>query len=135
MKRGRRVAECGERGGQGVDVPPGVGGSSVAPPRGAVLRINPLPDSSGLRAIGEISMNTRTVWQHALRELVEQRTDVLHVDLSRVNFVDVAGVTDLAVTAQHLPEGQRMVLHQPPPQLPRILELFWPELDAIEVAA
>jgi hypothetical protein len=49
--------------------------------------------------------------------------------------VDVAGVTDLAVTAQCLSEGQRIVLHRPPAQLPRILELFWPGLAAIEVAA
>jgi hypothetical protein len=60
-----------------------VGGSPVAP-RGAVLQIHPLPDSSGLGAIGEISMNTRAVWQQALKQLVERRTDVLHVDLSRV---------------------------------------------------
>jgi anti-anti-sigma regulatory factor len=112
-----------------------VGGSPAEPPRGAVLQINPLPDSSGLGAIGEISMNTRSVWQQALNQLAERRTDVLHVDLSRVRFVDVAGVTDLAVTAQRLPEGQRIVLHRPPPQLPRILEHFWPDIAAIEVAA
>ncbi|WP_190016529.1 STAS domain-containing protein [Streptomyces lucensis] len=80
-------------------------------------------------------MNTRTVWQQALKQLVERRTDVLHVDLSRVKFVDVAGVTDLAVTAQRLAEGQRIVLHRPPAQLPRILALFWPGIAAIEVAA
>jgi anti-anti-sigma regulatory factor len=112
-----------------------VGGSPVAPPRGAVLQINPLPDSSGLRAIGEISVSTRTVWQRALKQLAERRTDALHVDLSRVRFVDVAGVTDLAVAAQRLPEGQRIVLHRPPAQLPRILELFWPGIAAIEVVA
>ncbi|MER7779954.1 STAS domain-containing protein [Streptomyces sp. NPDC096191] len=79
-------------------------------------------------------MNTRTVWQQALKQLVERRTDVLHVDMSLVRFVDVAGVTDLAVTAQRLPEGQRIVLHRPPAQLPRILEHFWPGLAVIEVA-
>ncbi|MCX2928064.1 STAS domain-containing protein [Streptomyces sp. NEAU-W12] len=94
-----------------------------------------MPDSSGLEAIGEIGMRTRTVWQQALKQLAERRTDVLHLDLSRVRFVDVAGVTDLAVAAQRLPEGQRIVLHRPPAQLPRILELFWPGIAAIEVAA
>lgn len=104
-------------------------------PRGVVLQIDTLPDNAGLRVIGEISVSTRTVWQQALKQLVERRTDVLHVDLSRVRFVDVAGVTDLAVTAKCLPEGQRMVLHRPPAQVPRILELFWPGLAAIEVTA
>ncbi len=118
-----------------MDVPHVVGGPSTPPPRGAVLQIIPLPDSSGLGAIGEISMNTRTVWQQALKELAERHTDVLHVDLSRVQFVDVAGVTDLAVTAHRLSEGRRIVLHRPPAQLPRILELFWPGIAAIEVAA
>lgn len=104
-------------------------------PRGVVLQIDTLPDNAGLRVIGEISVSTRTVWQQALKQLVERRTDVLHVDLSRVRFVDVAGVTDLAVTAKCLPEGRRMVLHRPPAQVPRILELFWPGLAAIEVTA
>lgn len=110
-------------------------GPPVAPPRDAVLHINPLPENSGLGAIGEISMNTRAVWQQAQRQLIERRTDVLHVDLSRVRFVDVAGETDLADTAQRLPQGQRIVLHRPPAQLPRILEMFWPGLAAIEVAS
>ncbi|MFI7139247.1 STAS domain-containing protein [Streptomyces massasporeus] len=118
-----------------MDAVPGEGGTPVAPSRDAVLQIDPLPDSSGLGATGEISMNTRSVWQQALNQLVERRADVLHVDLSRVRFVDVAGVTDLAVTAQRLPQGHRILLHRPPPQLPRILELFWPGIAAIEVAA
>ncbi|MFD5538399.1 STAS domain-containing protein [Streptomyces sp. NPDC127079] len=100
-----------------------------------MLQIIPLPDRSGLEAMGEISMNTRTVWQQALKHLADRHTDALHVDLSRVTFVDVGGVTDLAVTAQHLAEGQRIVLYRPPAQLPRILELFWPGITAIEVAA
>jgi ABC-type transporter Mla MlaB component len=110
-------------------------GPPAVPTHVAVLQIHPLSDSSGLGATGEISMNTRTIWQQALEQLVERRTDVLHVDLSQVGFVDVAGVTDLALTAQRLPEGQRILLHQPPVQLPRILELFWPGLATIEVAA
>jgi ABC-type transporter Mla MlaB component len=110
-------------------------GPPAVPSHAAVLQIRPLSDSSGLGATGEISMNTRTIWQQALEQLVERRADVLHVDLSQVGFVDVAGVTDLALTAQRLPEGQRILLHQPPVQLPRILEIFWPGLATIEVAA
>ncbi|MFF4398392.1 hypothetical protein [Streptomyces sp. NPDC001480] len=45
----------------------------------------------------------------------------------------MAGVTALAVTAMNLPEG-RVVVENPPPQLPRVLEMFWPGLDRIEVA-
>lgn len=49
-------------------------------------------------------------------------------------FIDVAGVTALAVTAMDLNSG-RLVIEAPPPQLPRVLELFWPDLDRIEVAS
>ncbi|WP_407078010.1 hypothetical protein [Streptomyces sp. NPDC126499] len=54
------------------------------------------------------------------------------MELSNVSFVDVAGVTALAVTAMGLTEG-RMVVEHPPPQLPRVLEMFWPDLPRIEV--
>jgi hypothetical protein len=33
----------------------------------------------------------------------------------------------------NLPDG-RFVVENPPPQLPRVLEMFWPGLDRIEVA-
>jgi anti-anti-sigma regulatory factor len=55
------------------------------------------------------------------------------VELSDVVFVDVAGVSALAITAMNLPGG-RVVVEHPPPQLPRVLEMFWPGLDRIEVA-
>ena len=48
-------------------------------------------------------------------------------------FIAVAGVTARAVTAMNLPHG-RVVVEHPPPQLPRVLEMFWPGLDRIEVA-
>ncbi|MGW2787953.1 STAS domain-containing protein [Streptomyces populi] len=130
-----RPAQPGELGGTRVDVPSDVGALPNLPSRAATLQIDALPDSSGLGVIGEISMNTRTAWRQALEQLIERRTGVVHLDMSQVRFVDVAGVTDLAVTAQRLPEGQRIVLHRPPTQLSRILELFWPGLAAIEVAA
>ncbi|MEU9099572.1 STAS domain-containing protein [Streptomyces sp. NPDC048361] len=115
--------------------PSGADGFPADPSRAATLRINNSPGESGLEAIGEISLTTRDVWRQALEQLLEQRANVLHVDLSRVGFVDVAGVTDLAVAAQRLPAGHRIVLHGPPARLPRILALFWPELSTIEMAA
>lgn len=54
------------------------------------------------------------------------------MDLSDVAFVDVAAVTALAVTALNLPEG-RMVVEHPPPQLSRVLQMFWPGQNRIEV--
>ncbi|GAA3968855.1 STAS domain-containing protein [Streptomyces marokkonensis] len=111
-------------------------GPTGGPPRlrsGAVLEVGPLSGRPGIRASGEISVTTRASWEKALTELSRRHAEVSYVELSGVRFVDVAGVTALAVTAMNLPGG-RVVVEQPPPQLPRVLELFWPSLHRIEVA-
>ncbi|ANB10207.1 hypothetical protein SAM40697_6254 [Streptomyces ambofaciens] len=100
---------------------------------GPVLDVGPLPGLPGIRASGEISVTTRQSWENALTEMSRRHAEVSYVELSGVRFVDVAGVTALAVTAMNLPGG-RVVVEQPPPQLPRVLELFWPSLNRIEVA-
>ncbi|WP_217140310.1 STAS domain-containing protein [Streptomyces sp. AC627_RSS907] len=99
---------------------------------GAVLEVGPLSGRPGIRASGEIGVTTRESWEGALTELSRRHTDVSYVELSGVRFVDVAGVAALAVTALNL-SGGRVVVEQPPPQLPRVLELFWPTLHRIEV--
>lgn len=97
------------------------------------MEVSPLPSRSGIRARGEINAFTRPSWEEALSELAQQHADVSYVELSDVAFVDVAGVTALALTAMNLPDG-RVVIENPPPQLPRVLEMFWPGLERIEVA-
>ncbi|MET9777553.1 STAS domain-containing protein [Streptomyces sp. NPDC006367] len=101
---------------------------------GAVLDVGPLSGRPGLRARGEINVITRPSWEKALAELARRHADVSYLELSEVRFVDVAGVAALAVTAMNLPAG-RVVVEQPPPQLPRVLEMFWPSLPGIEVSA
>ncbi|MGX1273091.1 STAS domain-containing protein [Streptomyces phaeoluteigriseus] len=100
---------------------------------GAVLEVSPLSGRAGIRVSGEISVTTRPSWEGALAELARRHADVSYVELSRVGFVDVAGVSALAVTAMNLPGG-RVVLEYPPAQLTRVLALFWPALQGIEVA-
>ncbi|MFD8349569.1 STAS domain-containing protein [Streptomyces coelicoflavus] len=99
---------------------------------GAVLDVGPLSGRPGIRARGEIGVSTRLSWENALTELSRRHSEVSYLELSGVRFVDVAGVTALAVTAINLPGG-RMVVERPPPQLPRLLDLFWPSLRRIEV--
>ncbi|MER7621828.1 hypothetical protein [Streptomyces sp. NPDC126503] len=91
-----------------------------------------MPGRSGIRVGGEVSELTRRPWEDALSRLARQHTGVTYVELADVAFVDVAGATALAVTAMGLPEG-RMVVEHPPPQLLRVLDMFWPELPQIEV--
>ncbi|MET9441077.1 STAS domain-containing protein [Streptomyces sp. NPDC006610] len=102
-------------------------------PGRAALEVRPLSGRSGIRAHGEISALTRPSWEHALGELARRHAGVSYVELSDVAFVDVAGVTALALTAMNLPDG-RVVVEHPPPQLPRLLDMFWPGQNRIEVA-
>ncbi|MFE9454720.1 STAS domain-containing protein [Streptomyces sp. NPDC006739] len=117
-----------------MDAPHAVGGTGPVTPGRAALEVSPLPGGRcGIRARGEISALTRPSWEQALTELARRHAGVSYVELSEVVFVDVAGVSALAVTAMNL-QGGRVVVEHPPPQLPRVLELFWPGLDRIEVA-
>ncbi|PAZ17209.1 anti-anti-sigma factor [Streptomyces sp. SA15] len=108
-------------------------------PSGAVgaapeLRLSPLPERSGLRVAGEVGLSTHAAWERALEQAVGGDVDVYYLELSSVTFVDVAGAEVLATAAQRLQDGRRIVLHRPPPALRRVLELFWPDLPAIEVS-
>ncbi|MGW0364637.1 STAS domain-containing protein [Streptomyces sp. NPDC002990] len=103
------------------------------PGKAAFLEVSALPGRSGIRARGEISVLTRSSWEQALTELARRHEGVSYVELSDVAFVDVAGVSALAATAMGLPGG-RVVVEHPPPQLRRVLEMFWPALERIEVA-
>ncbi|MFD5624790.1 STAS domain-containing protein [Streptomyces sp. NPDC127072] len=102
---------------------------------GAGLRLYSLAERPGIRLVGEISPSTRPVWRQALAQLSGRHDHVCFLELSAITFVDVAGASELARTAQALTERRRLVLERPPPELPRILDMFWPELRTIEVAA
>ncbi|MCT9011505.1 STAS domain-containing protein [Streptomyces rhizosphaerihabitans] len=116
-----------------MDAPHAVGGAGAVAPGKVALEVSPLPGGrSGIRARGEISALTRPSWEQALTELARRHAGVSYVELADVVFVDVAGVSALAITAMNLPGG-RVVVEHPPPQLPRVLEMFWPGLDRIEV--
>ncbi|MFI0899317.1 STAS domain-containing protein [Streptomyces sp. NPDC020983] len=99
------------------------------------LRVHPLAGRPGWQAAGEISLLTRPVWERLLNELVQSEEAACHLELSAVTFVDVAGVSALAVAAQSLPEGRHVMIEQPPAVLRRVLDTFWPGLPAIKVVA
>ncbi|MFF7392139.1 STAS domain-containing protein [Streptomyces scabiei] len=100
---------------------------------GTALEIRALPGRPGIRAAGEINVTTRSFWEHALKDLANAHTDVSFVELSELMSIDVGGAAALAVTAQRLLTG-RIVVDRPPPELERILDMFWPGLSMIEVA-
>lgn len=100
---------------------------------GAVLEIRSLSGRPGIRAAGEINVITRSFWEQGLEDLASAHRDVSFVELSDLMSIDVGGAAALAVTAQQLDTG-RIVVDRPPPELERILGLFWPDLPMIEVA-
>ncbi|MEU0009257.1 STAS domain-containing protein [Streptomyces sp. NPDC006314] len=100
-----------------------------------VLRVHPLADRPGWQAAGEISLVTRPAWEQTLHQLALSDEEACHLELSAVTFIDVAGVSALAAAAQGLAEGRRIVLEEPPAALRRVLDLFWPDLPAVEVVA
>ncbi|MDX3493183.1 STAS domain-containing protein [Streptomyces turgidiscabies] len=106
---------------------------------GGALRMRPLPDRAGWRAVGEITSATCPTWEQTLQQLTRRMTlrkeIVCHLEMSAVTFVDVAGASALAVAAQDLPGRRRIVIERPPATLPRLLEMFWPDLSVIEVVA
>ncbi|WP_434099545.1 STAS domain-containing protein [Streptomyces sviceus] len=97
------------------------------------MRVLPLTDRPGWQAAGEVSLLTRPAWEQALCHLARSDEETCHLELSAVTFVDVAGVSALAMTAQGLPQGRRIVLEEPPATLRRVLDLFWPDLLTVEV--
>ena len=114
--------------------------ASVATGPGNALRLGPLPDrAAGWRAVGEITSATCPAWEQTLQHLTRtmaERTEIVgHLEMSAVTFVDVAGASVLAVAAQDLSVERRIVIERPPATLPRLLDMFWPDLPVIEVVA
>ncbi|GAA2732456.1 STAS domain-containing protein [Streptomyces nogalater] len=115
---------------------------TAAVPKQAAPRLDvyPLTGRNGFRAVGEVILPTRDIWERALQGVVREAEDVggedvYYLELSAVTFVDVAGAGALADTAKSLDGRRRLVLDRPPDALPRILTLLWPGLPGIEVSA
>ncbi|WP_280847349.1 MULTISPECIES: STAS domain-containing protein [unclassified Streptomyces] len=102
-------------------------------PSAGALSVLPLTDRPGWQASGEVSLLTRPAWEQTLCDLARSDEETCHLELSAVTFVDVAGVSALARTAQGLPRGRRIVLEEPPATLRRVLDVFWPDLLGVEV--
>ncbi|MEU4212492.1 STAS domain-containing protein [Streptomyces sp. NPDC026206] len=111
---------------------PAPGGSGGVPCCRAALDVRLLVERPGLRLSGEVSLNTHRTWEGALESLPGMGGAPC-LELAAVTFVDVAGAAALALTAQRLESGRRIIVDRPPPSLRRTLEAFWSGLAAIEV--
>jgi anti-anti-sigma factor len=106
--------------------PPGPDMSVPVDEPGGPLRVSDYGgELVGLRLAGEIDLVSHTAWEQALRRLAGQAGEV-HLDCSGLRFIDAQGTALLVHIASQFAHGQRIVLHDPPPCLKRVLEVLWP---------
>ncbi|MFF8266771.1 STAS domain-containing protein [Streptomyces sp. NPDC016562] len=105
---------------------------------GAVTTLDALPlrDRPGTRLSGSCDLDTRQDLKAALGAVVRIPGSVVHLDLSAVTFLDPAAVAALVGASAALRgEGRRLLLHDPPYSLRKVVEMFPDECAALEVAA
>jgi anti-anti-sigma regulatory factor len=95
------------------------------------LRAIPLLDRPGVRLVGEVDLASWDVLETALQRL-PAGGDV-HLELGQLDFIDAHGASILARTAQRLEPERRLVLHDPPPLLQRLLGLLWQDVPMIQM--
>jgi anti-anti-sigma factor len=77
---------------------------------------------SGLRLVGDVDAFTVPVLEVALHTLTTTGEDI-HLQLSGLQFMDVAGLELVVSTARRMPEGRRLVLHALSPHLRHVMAL------------
>lgn len=88
-----------------------------------VLMVHQLTGRAGLRLEGEADLTGLDQIREALAALPPAAK--IHLDLAGLTFIDVAATRQLiAVTRQ--PPRPRLILHDPPPVLIRLIRLAWP---------
>lgn len=107
--------------------PPPVGPEATPTPAG-LLQIHPLDgNQAGLRLVGEADIATRPILTAGLAALARAtEPEQVHLDLSGLAFLDVAGARALIRTAEHIHEqgGGQLVLHHPASIVVRLLGLL-----------
>jgi anti-anti-sigma factor len=79
------------------------------------LRVIPTTCPPGLRFEGEIDLCSRDLLAAALDDAVQFGSGDLHVDLTGVTFIDVAGIRMMTTVAKTLSrDGHRLLLHATP---------------------
>lgn len=77
------------------------------------------------RLTGEVDLAGLAELEVALTAIPADRD--LHLGVEALEFIDVAGVRALISLARRLGPDRRLVVHEPPQILRRILDLGWPE--------
>jgi anti-anti-sigma factor len=95
---------------------------------GSSLETSPLPGWTGLRIVGEVDVNNHDQFRRALAPVFASGIIAVHLDVSGLRFIDVAGARELIVLMKAHPH-LRLILHNPPESLRRIVAEVWPSVD------
>ena len=91
-------------------------GLSIAP-------IEMVGDAAVLRPSGEIDASTAPVLRQAVEAAVSTGNPLLMIDLSKVTFLESAGLAVLIGAHRDMPPGQQVALTGVPPRMRRMLEV------------
>ena len=92
------------------------------------LETSPLPGWTGLRIVGEVDVNNHDQFRRALAPVFASGIIAVHLDVSGLRFIDDAGARELIVLMKSHPH-LRLILHNPPESLRRIVTEVWPSVD------
>lgn len=96
-----------------------------------ILRIVRTFEPHGLRVEGELDAARHTVFAERL-SLVTTAKRMVHLDFSRLKFIDLAGLNLLAQHAVRLPRGNSLVLDHLPPDVEGVIEMIgWYRLPGL----
>ena len=98
------------------------------------LSVRPLKSRAGLRLAGDVDLATVEQLHAALAAIVADAecTDDVHLEMRDLHFIDAAGTRALIHRARAL-DGRRIVLHDPPYALRRIIDVLWGQPGCIRM--
>jgi anti-anti-sigma regulatory factor len=115
------------------DAPAGTATDARRLADGTGLTVTLLEDRPGLRLRGEADLLSADALREAVAALAAGPREV-HFELAGLAFIDVAGTRELLALARR-PPRPRLVLHQPPPSLIRLIRLLGPDCRQLSVPA
>lgn len=92
------------------------------------LETSPLPGWTGLRIAGEVDISNHDRFRRALAPVFAAGIIAVHLNVSGLRFIDVAGTRELITLMKSHPH-LRLILHNPPASLQRIVAVAWPSFD------
>jgi anti-anti-sigma factor len=91
----------------------------------------------GLRLMGQVDATNVEGLQNALDQSLQAdgQNPVLHLDLSRLEFLDESGIRAIVRTAEQADGKFLLVLHGLPPQMTHVIDVVgWSNLPSLDIS-